>query len=122
MGFDDLETLEGAAGRAYAAEFLGFLKVWRNLPDIDGIIANPEGAAVPAIKDMATQYAICCALTVRAGPKTIDPIVKYLSRLPLEIQVFGIRDITRTYPNASSSSEFLAWIKRNQRHLRSSDN
>ena len=56
----EYEAYKGAAGEAFAREYVEFLRVFRELPSIDSIIKKPTSANVP--NDISTVYAISCAL------------------------------------------------------------
>lgn len=83
----------GAIGAGAATEFMAFLKIYRNLPDPDMVILNPEKADVPT--DLATLYALCGALSVRASEANIAQILIYAARMKPEFQMLLIRDAVR---------------------------
>lgn len=113
----EFEAFKGAAGEAFAAKYTGFLSIFRSLPDIDGILANPEGAVVP--KQVNVQYALCGALGARMNEKTATPILKYANRLPTEISVATVRDglqrckIMGISDAVKGTTEFVKWSKIN---------
>ena len=43
----EYELFRGTVGDGAAAEFMGFLRVWRGLPSVEDILANPADALVP---------------------------------------------------------------------------
>jgi len=114
-GLSDLETLSGAAGQGFAAEFVGFLRVWQSLPAIDDILAAPEKAQVPT--NPAALYAISTALANRITKETAGKMFRYLTRLPEEFSVLGVRDALRTCPAASNCAEFVKWATTHQNVL-----
>lgn len=113
----EFEAFKGAAGEAFAAKYTGFLSIFRSLPDIDGILANPEGAIVPT--QVNVQYALCGALGARMNEKTATPILKYANRLPTEISVATVRDglqrckIMGISDAVKNTTEFVKWSKIN---------
>ena len=115
----DLETptIAGAVGVGAAAEFIAFLKVYRELPDPDEIIKAPNKALIP--KEPSTLYAIAGALASRASPKTFPNILRYVERLReagfAEFGVLIIRDsyrrdnaigFTKAFMEMSSQSDY----------------
>jgi hypothetical protein len=78
-GITDMEVLAGAAGAGFAAEFLGFLKIYRSLPSIDQILLDPSGAPVP--KEPAACYAVAAALTRRFTRKSARAVFTYAARI-----------------------------------------
>lgn len=112
-GLYSLPVLAGACGEGWAAEFLGFLKVYRNLPNPDDCIANPDKAPVPSSEDPATLFAIAVALSLRATKANLGNVTKYLKRLPKEHEVFAIRDAIARESDLASSQAFTAWAVAN---------
>lgn len=107
IGIDDLETLAGAVGEGFAAEFIGFLRVWASLPSIDGILLNPEKADIPS--EQSALYAVTVALASRTTADNAGRIVRYMNRLPDEFSVLGIRDAKRVCPTLERTREFVKW-------------
>lgn len=111
-GFDKVEVLTGAVGMGFAAEFVGFIRVWQNLPSIDGILVSPDTAEVP--REPAALFAIATALATQTTADNAGRVTKYLTRLPQEYGVLGIRDMLRQCPGAAKNREFVAWAVKNQ--------
>jgi len=103
----EYEIIAGAAGEGFAAEFLGFLKVYKELPDIDKLIANPDEAEVPV--EPSTLYAVCGALSAKATKKNFSNVVKFTERLPGEFQVLLIRDAIRRTKALANTQTFSQW-------------
>jgi len=100
-------VIAGAAGEAFAAEFLGFLRICRNLPNPDAILMNPQAGEVPT--DPATLYALCGSLARKASDNTIDRLAEYCDRLPAEFSVLLMRDAVKLAPTVTSSRGFVRW-------------
>jgi len=108
----EFDLLSGTVGEGAAVELLGFLKIFRTLPDPDQILMNPAAAPVP--EDPATLYALSGALSRKAGPNSIGRIVEYCYRLPAEFSVLTIRDAVKIHPEVTSSRAFIDWAAKNQ--------
>lgn len=83
LGLDrdvELAAIQGAVGEGAAAEFIGFLQICRDLPPIDGILIDPEGAKIPADKP-AAMFAVCTALAERATVANFPRVLRYAERL-----------------------------------------
>jgi hypothetical protein len=78
----EFEAYAGAAGDGFAAELMGFLQIYRQLPDPALILLDPKGAHVP--DDPATLYAVVGALARQAAPGNMDALITYANRLPDE--------------------------------------
>lgn len=85
----DYEVFAGAVGEGAATEFVGFLRTWRSLPDVNGIFANPQSATVPTAPDVL--YALCGALAKHVTAATMGAFVEYLARIPKEFSVLAMR-------------------------------
>ena len=107
----EYEAYTGAAGEGFAAELMGFLRIFRQLPNPDSVLMNPEQANVPT--DPATLYALCGALARKASENTMDRLVRYTLRLPAEFQVMLIRDAVRSDENVVNTRAFIDWSSKN---------
>lgn len=105
-------VISGAAGEAFAAEFLGFLRIYRNLPNPDSILMNPQAGEVPT--DPATLYALCGALSRKCTDNTIDRVTEYCKRLPAEFSVLLIRDAIKLQPSIQYSRAMINWFTEHQ--------
>jgi len=103
----EYEVYSGAAGEGFAAEFCGFLKIFRNLPNPDLILLRPDQAAVPT--DPATLYALAGALARRATENTIERLARYYQRMPAEFSVLAMRDSVQLCPAVVNSRAFIEW-------------
>jgi hypothetical protein len=83
-------------GTGAAAEFSGFLRIFRELPNIDAILLSPFQEPVP--ENAAAQYAVPSALAHCASDTNFDRISLYLNRLPTEFRMLSVRDSTLREP------------------------
>jgi len=103
----EYEMISGAAGEGLAVELLSFLKVYRDLPDIDKLIADPMSADVP--DEPSTLFAVCGALSAKANKKNFGNIIKFTDRLPGEFQVLLIKDAIKRNKSLANTKEFSTW-------------
>jgi len=101
----------GKIGESVGAEFIGFLKIYRNLPDPDGVILAPDAA--PVSEDPAVSYALCGALAERATDGNIDRIIQYAERLQPEFMTLLIRSAAVRHPEVQSTKGFMKWASKN---------
>ncbi len=111
----EYETFTGAAGEGFAAEFVGFLKIFRNLPNPDGVLMNPDSAKVP--DDPATMYALCGALAARVSKNNMDRLCKYADRIPCEFNVLLMQDAVHRTPELQETRSFMEWASKNKEIL-----
>lgn len=107
----EFEVYKGAAGEGFAAEYCGFLKMYRNLPDIDQIILNPGKAVVPT--EPAVLYAISGAIAARMSDQNMGPITQYMKRLPGEIAVVTMKDAITRNKALTQTKGFIQWASDN---------
>lgn len=103
----EYELTSGAAGEGFAAEFIGFLNIYKELPDIPTLIQNPEQAPVPS--EPSLLFAICGALVHKADKRNFTNILRYANRIPAEFQVLLVKDAIKRNKALSSTPEFSAW-------------
>ena len=108
----EYECFKGAVGEGAAAEFVGFLKIHRKLPNPDNILMNPTGSNVP--DDPATLYALCGTLAHKATLANFDRVITYVGRMPKEFSVLCISYATRKNDELASSGAFTKWAVDNQ--------
>jgi len=106
----EFECFKGAVGEGAAAEFLGFLRIYRSLPDIDDILRNPQTAPVPT--DPATLYALCGALSHRATKGNFEQVIQYTDRMPSEFSVLTVSQAVRRDPALVNTKVFSDWAKK----------
>ena len=108
----EFECFKGAVGEGAAAEFVGYLRIFRKLPSPDAIMLNPTTADVPS--DPATLYALSGALSARASQGNLDRIVAYCERMPPEFSVLTITLAARRDPALTNTQAFVNWSVKHQ--------
>lgn len=107
----EYDLVAGIVGEGAASELIGFLNIYRNLPDPDLVIMSPDKVAIPT--EPATLYAICGALAYKASDQNFENIVKYALRLPVEFSVLLIRDAIERDETLVSTRAFISWSAEN---------
>jgi MoxR-like ATPase len=103
----EFESFKGAVGEGAAAEFVGFVRIFRKLPNPDAILLNPQTADVP--KDPATLYALSGALAQRATESNFERVCQYSERMPPEFSVLTISYAARRNPDLANTQAFTKW-------------
>jgi hypothetical protein len=111
----EYELLAGTIGPGAATEFSGFLRMFRELPNIDAILVNPLGEPVP--DGAAAQYAVASALARCASDMNFDRICLYLNRMPTEFSVLCVRDASLRAPAIKHTSGYTKWAVDNHHAL-----
>lgn len=108
----EFEVFKGAAGEAFAAEYSTFLKLFRELPDIDEIITNPDKA--PIVEQPGTKYALAGALSAKASDQNFGAIIRYMKRLESpEITVVFVKDAQIRNRSVVKCRAFTDWAAAN---------
>lgn len=108
----EYECFKGAVGEGAAAEFVGFMRIFRKLPNPDAIIMNPTHGDVPT--DPATLYALSGALAERSTDGNFDRVCTYAERMPPEFSVLTISYACRKKPELASTNVFTKWAIKHQ--------
>lgn len=111
----EFELYKGTVGEGAAAELVGFLKIFRNLPNPDLILMNPDSVAVPT--DPATLYALVGALVRKVSDQTFDRLVRYFNRMPAEFSVLAMRDSLKVNKELVNTKAFIDWSSKHSEVL-----
>lgn len=103
----EYECFKGAVGEGAAAEFVGFMRIWRKLPNPDAVLMNPSAAEVPT--DPATLYALSGSIAARITDSNMDRAVTYAERMPPEFSVLMISHAVRRDDTLASTQAFVKW-------------
>jgi hypothetical protein len=108
----EFECFKGAVGEGAAAEFVGFLRIFRKLPNPDAILLNPTTADVPT--DPATLYALAGSLAERATENNFERVCQYCERMPADFSVLTVSYAARKNPALSDTQAFTKWAMAHQ--------
>jgi hypothetical protein len=112
-----LPVLAGVVMPGSASEFIGFRRIYKDLPDLKEIFQSPEAADVST--DTSVNYALTGALIEAARPKKgklqeLSNLITYADRLP---EIFGIllmRDLLVVRPETLKLPEAKGWLKKEE--------
>jgi len=108
----EFESFKGAVGEGAAAEFVGFVRIFRKLPNPDAILLNPTTADVPT--DPATLYALSGAISQRATEANFDRVTTYCERMAPEFSVLTVSYACRRNPDLANTQAFTKWSIKHQ--------
>lgn len=103
--------IAGAVGEAASAEFNGFLRVFRNIPNPDAVLLHPDTAPVP--EDPATLYALAGVLAQKATEANFDRVTTYAGRMPVEFAVLLVSDAAKRDKDIQNTAAFIKWASSN---------
>ncbi|QIG66881.1 ATPase domain-containing protein [Rhizobium phage RHph_TM3_14A] len=106
-----MEEISGFMGDAATAQLFSFVKLEREMPKFEEIVANPRGAKVPQKVDACMLVAYNLAHRVKMDD--VDPVIEYVGRMPSEFGVvFGKNAVGRD-AKLITSAGFTKWIAKN---------
>ena len=91
VNFGLMPLYAGTIGKGVAADFLTFVKIYKDLTSFSEIIRNPKGVDVPTAP--GTLYALAGLVGESVTESTIEKAFVFLERLPIEFQVITMRRI-----------------------------
>jgi hypothetical protein len=104
----------GKVGRKAGERFAQFLAIWGKLPPLPVILADPDGAPVPAFNEPGLLYALQSALSRAADLQNIGAVVRYLGRLPREFAIAGVVQAARRDASLRETPAYIQWALANQ--------
>lgn len=107
----EYELYSGIVGEGCAAEFMGYLKYYRNLPNLDALLMAPDKAKVP--EEPAVLYALSTGLAAKATKDNMERVVKYALRMPPEFQVLLVKDAVTRDADLTNTKAFNEWASKN---------
>jgi hypothetical protein len=108
-------AISGTIGNGMAREFYNFTKVWKELPTIGDIIANPTGYNVPSAPDL--RHAITSLIGESISVHNADDLMKYILRLPPDHQVTCLRQAIGRDIALLRHQAIATWTKTNRTRL-----
>ena len=100
-------------GQAAATEYVGFLRTYREMPDIAEILMNPQSGPIP--EKAQIKYAVCGSLALRANQENAEKVLTYAMRLPREFEAMLVSDSLKIHgKDFSDNSLFAKWASKNQ--------
>lgn len=96
----------GTIGQGVAVEFITFAQEYTRLPTITQILADPENFPVP--QEASTKYATISMVVERHTEKTMEDILKYIKRFPIELQIVFARSVIVRNPKIRTDNKAFA--------------
>ena len=103
------EAFKGAAGEAFATEFVNFLKIYRHLPNPAMVLADPDNADIPTDK-LDVLYALCTAISRMASEKNHERFFRFAERLPVEFGICMVKDAVNRTPELHLTKSCNKWV------------
>ena len=105
------EAMEGCTGKEFAAKFSGYLRIYKELPNVDGIL---EGKihTVPDRADL--RFAVAALVGTKTRVEHLEAAIRYANKLPPEQGTFLVQLIVRKpgmLEPLGTSPAWKEWIK-----------
>lgn len=112
---DLLPMLAGAISEGVAREFLGFCKVYENLPTVAQIVVSPGTIKVPG--EPSILFALSGSIAHNATKENFAQLMKFVERIPVEFQVVCLRETLRRNAALKAHPAVLVWISKSAAEL-----
>lgn len=110
VGYDDLLYLSGIISEGVAREFIGYCKVFKDLPSIDTILASPNSTPIPS--EPSARFAVAAHIAEYMTLDNATVLMDYIVRLPVENQVIACRTAISKNKKLLLNDAFDAWSTR----------
>jgi len=105
--------MAGHVGDAHAAEFDGFIDLYRSIGTLENIAKDPDSAPLPS--DPSVRYATMTGLARITDRKNFANVIKYAKRLNhRESEILVVHDATLLQPKLKETSAYGDWAVNNQ--------
>ena len=103
----DTAVLIGTLGNGPAIEFKSFTDIFERLPSYEEIANNPLKVDIP--NEPSILHALAALIAHEDHLKTIDKVMPFIERLPVEFQVWALRDAIRKDASILNNPAVDAW-------------
>lgn len=110
-----LPLLAGTISEGVAREFMGFMKIYADLPTIQELENDPEGMPVPG--EPSVLFALTGSIAHNIDSSNAGKLIKFVNRMPMEFQVVCLRESVRRDNDILKVSAIVDWIDKNSFEL-----
>lgn len=112
--------IKGAVGEGAGAEFIGFLRVFEQMPSIDAILLSPHKAPIPT--QSSALFAVVTALSHRASADNLANISAYFDRISdagqPDFAIAAMKEIaTKSNGSLAKTRVFIEWAAKHNHML-----
>ena len=115
VGNDLLPVLSGCLSEGLAREFVGFCRIYADLPTIDQIVKDPVNIKMPA--EPSILFALSGSLSNHSTPDKMDKLMQFIERMPIEFQVVTLREVVRRKVEMMQVPAIQKWVATQAREL-----
>ena len=104
----EMFALQGQLGEGAVADFVGYQRIWQELPKAQVVLANPKDHPIP--ENPSILYALCSSLAHKANKSNIKDLITYISRFPnKEFTAFCFKDTLSRHPELKTEKVVGDW-------------
>lgn len=105
------ELFEGAAGKAFASGYTGWLRNFHSLPSSPhAVLDNPDSVDLDKITEPSALYALCSSIAHLCNDhKKPENVFRFAQRIPREYGKFTVLAATTKNPELKECSEYVQW-------------
>lgn len=106
---DEHAIYSGTIGKGYGAQFVGWMRTYRDLPKLEDIINNPSKHPLPADDQTDIMCALSSMLSRALDAKNAEPVVTFLKRMSSEFCVYAMREAASRNSKLKETQAFIKW-------------
>ena len=110
------EAFKGAAGEAFAHEYLAFINVYAELPTVKEILADPDNCKLPT--EVSAKFAIMGMVLDAITSTNMKNFLIYLDRLGSEITTATMKLCSVKKPDVCKNIDYVNWAVKHNRHFK----
>jgi hypothetical protein len=108
------QLIAGAVDDGAAAEFVGYLSLFRDLPSAREVFRNPKTIKLPeGEKKPAILYALCGLLAREVEADTMPALVQFLGRITQDYAVACLKDVRLRNVKLIQCKAYIDWASAN---------
>ena len=107
-----LPIIAGTISEGMAREFIGYCRIYEDLPTIAQMLANPGNFVCPT--EPSIRYAIINLIANHFDDANAHKLIQVLNTLPKEFQLVGLKRITAKNKLNIHLPEIKNWVRENQ--------
>jgi len=110
------EAIKGAAGEAFAAEYTAFIRVYKELPTVKEIQADPNNCKLPT--EVSAKFAIMGMILDVITAGNMGKFLTYLDRLGNEITTATMKLCSVKKPEVCKNTDYVNWAINHNKHFK----
>ena len=113
--YNKLPLLAGTVGHGAARQFHAFTEIYKDLPTIREIIAEPLTCRLP--DEISVHHAAAGLVGHHINKSNAKPLFQFLSRIPADLQTVTLRNAIKHNDELRAIPELLQWAAHNSKEL-----